>query len=794
MEDRLLEPEPESPSEQQPFPGQPESLQDSLQYQLREQEALIARLDTLQKSASIVASTLNPVETAEKILEQLARVVPFDSASVQVISEDMLEIIAGRGFPEGVPIIGRRFPLSNDELSLPILKGEALYVIHDDVQEFAEAFRIPPHNLIRSWMAIPLRSKGALIGVITLDGQRVGQFTQRDAELALSFADQVAIALDNARLFERLQQELEERRKAEAALELIQEQYRTYVAVSGDAILHIEFSPPIPTTLPQNEQMNLILQRGRVVECNAIAAQLYEYESAEALMGLHLTETLIGQVPEEVSILQKFISSNYRLLDLEATGDVNDRLVYLRASLIGILEAESLVHVWVNIRDETQRRLAEQKAAQAARHLAMLNEIDRVVSEETDLDTVLELIRQQLEKVVAFDFYSVRMFDEIAETVSYLAVYEDGHYWPQPEASLNPGTPAYQVFKTGRSLLKLLSAEEAEEDRRNPHLRIGNLAKITTSLIFVPLKKKGRTIGAISVQSYQPNAYTLADLKLVEDVAIQVAIAIENARLFASLQEELEERRNAEDQVRQLNEELERRVQERTAQLELANRELEAFSYSVSHDLRAPLRAINGFSLALAEDYSGRLDETAQDYLAKIRRATRSMGQLIDNLLNLARITRSEMNIREIDLSRLVAEILANLQASEPDRRAEFTIQPGLKTRGDEQLLRIMLTNLVANAWKFTSKKPLARIEFGCTAAEGRPVYFIRDNGAGFDMAYADKLFESFQRLHGLHEFEGTGIGLAIVKRIVLRHGGQIWAEGAVEAGAAFNFTLGNQL
>lgn len=225
-------------------------------------------------------------------------------------------------------------------------------------------------------------------------------------------------------------------------------------------------------------------------------------------------------------------------------------------------------------------------------------------------------------------------------------------------------------------------------------------------------------------------------------------------------------------------------------QLEAANRELEAFSYSVSHDLRAPLRSIDGFSQALLEEYIDKLGGQGRDYLQRISAASQRMAQLIDDLLSLSRVTRSEMNRERVNLSLLVQTITEELRKVQPERRAEFAITPGLVSDGDMRLLKIALENLLGNAWKFTGKCPEARIEFGMIEYKDRPAYFVRDNGAGFDMAYAGKLFGAFQRLHSPSEFPGTGIGLATVQRIIHRHGGRIWAEGEVGKGAIFYFTL----
>ncbi len=228
-------------------------------------------------------------------------------------------------------------------------------------------------------------------------------------------------------------------------------------------------------------------------------------------------------------------------------------------------------------------------------------------------------------------------------------------------------------------------------------------------------------------------------------------------------------------------------MEERTKQLELANKELESFSYSVSHDLRAPLRAIDGFGIALVEDYNDQLDDRARNYLGRVRKAAQRMADLIDALLKLARVARAAIVYTTVDLSAIVDGFVVELRERDPARAVEFVVEPGLVANGEPNLLRAVVENLIGNAFKFTRETPAARIEFG---RNGEGEFFVRDNGAGFDMAYSNKLFGAFQRLHAVEEYEGTGIGLATVARIIHRHRGSIRAEGSLGAGATFYFKL----
>jgi PAS domain S-box-containing protein len=318
-----------------------------------------------------------------------------------------------------------------------------------------------------------------------------------------------------------------------------------------------------------------------------------------------------------------------------------------------------------------------------------------------------------------------------------------------------------------------------------------------TSLGLIHPEDRDRIIKTVAEEVFEKGPHETHEFHAItkdgRDIRVKAVFTImeyqERLALAATLKHRPEQKEGGSG-TSILDEELEQRVAERTWQLQAVNKELEAFAYSVSHDLRAPLRSIEGFSQVLLEDYAHWLDTQGRDYLQRICSASRRMAQLIDALLNFSRVTRVEMQRDKVDLSALACAIAAELQQSQPERQVEFIITPGLVANGDSHLLRVALENLLGNAWKFTRKRPKTRIEFGNIEKEGQTIYFVRDNGVGFDMAYADKLFSGFQRLHSPAEYEGTGIGLTTVKRVVERHGGSIWADSVLEQGATFYFTL----
>jgi light-regulated signal transduction histidine kinase (bacteriophytochrome) len=310
--------------------------------------------------------------------------------------------------------------------------------------------------------------------------------------------------------------------------------------------------------------------------------------------------------------------------------------------------------------------------------------------------------------------------------------------------------------------------------------------------LVVPLLQGDRLWGLLCIhQCRAPRQWQDTEIEFVQQIANHLSVALQHAELLVELRAEITERQQAEQRAQALNKSLQQAILEART----VNQELESFSYSVSHDLRAPLRGIDGFSQALLEDYHDQIDLDGQDYLNRIRSATQRMGQLIDDLLTLSRVTRIDMHRASVDLSAIAQRLCQEFQQLDSNRSANFTIAPNLIGSGDAHLLQVVLENLLNNAWKFTNSQTRTQIEFGAIdQTDSVPTtYFVRDNGVGFDMAFLEKLFKPFQRLHAMHAFPGNGIGLATVQRIIHRHGGQVWAEGWLGQGATFYFTLATE-
>lgn len=424
----------------------------------------------------------------------------------------------------------------------------------------------------------------------------------------------------------------------------------------------------------------------------------------------------------------------------------------------------------VALRDSEQRLLQQQEA--------LIRLAEYQVYAASDIKRVLQAVTETVAAVIDVQRASVWRIDQDRNEIICLDLFErDTQRHSQDTMLSGTDYPAYFTALKENRLIIANDALTAKETREFGQAYL--VPQGIGAMLDAPIHRAGRAIGVLCSEHVDGQRHWTTDEANFSNSAAD----------FVSLCLELHDHNLTANELAHHREHLEELVLSRTAELETVNRELEAFSYSVSHDLRAPLRAIDGFARALSEDYADRLDDNGQDYLRRVRAGTQRMGILIDDMLQLSRVGRAELRPVEVYLSSVARDIVTKLALADPGRQVEVEISPGLIARGDPRLLHVMLTNLFDNAWKYTCKTRQARIEFRQVEIDGEQVFSVRDNGVGYDMQYADKLFGAFQRLHGA-EFPGTGIGLATVARIITRHGGRVWAEAEPGKGATFYFTL----
>lgn len=531
------------------------------------------------------------------------------------------------------------------------------------------------------------------------------------------------------------------------------------------------------------------LRDGRFIDANRSYEELLGWTREELRARTAFDLDVYGVSGERREIVRRLRETgsvrNQRLRMRSRSGETR----YLLASM-QIVDWGDEPYILSAATDVTEQYRTEEALRQRELELTFLSDAGAILASSLEYEQTLRTVAELAVPHIA-DWCAVQILDEDGNIRELAVAHADPgkldmarelqrRYPPNDEDS-----GIRQVVRTGQPAIypeisdEMLAATAHDEEHLALMRQLG-----LRSIIVVPLIARDRALGAITLVSAESGRrFGDHDVALAENLAHRAALAVDNAFLMT-------QRAAAEETVRAINAELEQRVHDRTIQLAASNAELEAFAYSVSHDLRAPLRGMDGFSTVLADRYADALDDRGRRYLGHIRDAAQEMGQLIDALLRLARLTRGEMHWKPVNLSSLARSIVEGLRRGEPERGVEISIADGLMVTGDEQLLRVLLENLLGNAWKFSRGREQATITFGVEVIGDEDVYVVRDNGAGFDQRYVDKLFGPFQRLHTVREFEGSGIGLATSQRIVHRHGGRIWAEGKVDEGAAIFFTL----
>lgn len=773
-----------------------------------EREKLINELEeknkeseTLRESLASVVGTLEFSGIIQRVLDQIQLVVPYDSASIWRLEDGMQVLVGQRGLPSEASQ-NLKFAVDEQNHAFRLFAGELPSLISHDVQFEFPRFQQEPHTYINSWLGVPLKARGKIIGLIALDGRRKNQFNEHHAELAVTFADQVAIALENADLFSSLQTELEERKR------LIRELERK----NAEAETLRESTAIVAATLEISETVRRILEQiKRVVDYDSASVWLYEGSKAVmvGLNGLPLGAEIPGEYdlsPSEPDhgfwisdipyILLEDIQDQYPMFRVPPIDYIHGWLaVPLRArgKLTGFVSLDSrqpgkftrhdaeVALTFANqvsialenarLFTDLQLELEERKKLIAELELKnveseTLRQSTAIVTATLEQSETIARILEQLERVVPYDSASVQLVDgNMLEIVS-----EKGFTLGQSEADnrfeINENEPSSPVLNGSAPYVLFDDVQlHVPAFREPPHDRIH-------AWMAIPLRSKGQVIGVIALDGYQVGKFTERHAQLAVTYANQVAIALENARLYSDLQADLAIRQNL------------------ISELEAKNSELERFTYTVSHDLKSPLFTIRGFLGYLEQDALAGNHARMKSDMQRITDATEKMQQLLNDLLELSRVGRLRNEAEHIPFDALVREAVELVHGRIMERGVAVHIDSNMPVvYGDKPRLLEVVQNLVDNAAKFMGDQPDPRVEIGWHGEEdGRHVFCVRDNGIGISVEHHERIFGLFNKLDV--KADGTGIGLALVKRIVEVHGGRIWVESEPGSGSAFYFTL----
>ncbi len=516
---------------------------------------------------------------------------------------------------------------------------------------------------------------------------------------------------------------------------------------------------------------------GIVTSWNPASERIFGY-SADEMIGQPITRLIPSELLDEEERFLQAIAAGQTVRNFDTIRVKKDgNRIDVSITLSPITDPQGqIVAASKIVRDITERKQAEEAQWRYAERLAAINHLDRIIASNIDIIKVYDNFVAELRMLIPVDLISLIRLNDAGDQ------WRVTREWNQNE----PSSPRGRKGPVQGSVLEWLAVNraplmEAELGERGIWQETEKLKQAgIRSQLLLPLIVQERVLGVLAVASQKPNTFSEEMQSILMTIADQLSIAIQKADLY--------------EQVQRHAAELEQHVRMRTAELEAANKELEAFTYSVSHDLRAPLRAIDGFSRMILRDYQALLPDEGQRRLGIVRENAQQMGQLIDDLLTFSRLNRQPLTRQPVDLTELANRIMVDLRSQEKSHPVELIIEPLPPAQADPALLKQVMVNLLSNAMKFTRKCEAASIKIGYHEDNDEIIYFVKDNGAGFDMRYVDKLFGVFQRLHRADEFEGTGVGLAIVQRIIHRHTGRVWAEAEVDKGATFYFTLGKEV
>ena len=776
-----------------------------------EREKLIAELEeknkeseTLRESLSSIVGTFEFSEIIQRVLDQIQMVIPYDSASVWRVDGNIQKFITGRNLPAEFDAANVEFITNETNSALPIITGQAPYILSGNVQVELPDFQEPPHTYINSWLAVPLKSRGKIIGLIGLDGIQKDQFNVHHAGLAVTFANQVAVALENASLFTNLESELEQRRRLIEELQVMNAEAETMRESLASIVGTFEFSEIIQRIL---DQIQLVVPydsasiwrldgiRQILIGQRGLPGNVPENLEVEVNEQNHAIQLLKDEKPY---IIEHDVQANPAFFQFhEPPHDyINSWLgvpLKSRGQIVGLIALDGrrknqfskrhtdLAVTFANqvaialensdLFSNLQMELEKSRALIAELELKnieseTLRESAAIVAATLDQEETIVRILDQLERVFPYDSASVQL---VKGNMLEIVCAKGGAISDDPEQNkfmVGEDEPASPVLQ---GEVPFVLFDDIQLDfpafREPPHDRIH-------AWMAVPLKVKGQILGIIALDGYQVGQFTERQARLAVTYANQVAIALENARLYSDLQADLTIRQNL------------------ISELESKNAELERFTYTVSHDLKSPLFTIRGFLGYLEQDaFSGNRERMKSD-MQRITDATEKMHQLLNDLLELSRIGRLMNDPTVIPFDELVRDAVELVQGRIMECGVTVHIDADMPfVYGDRPRLLEVVQNLVDNAAKFMGDQPKPRIEIGWDGEEdGKPILYVRDNGMGIPSEHHERIFGLFNKLDV--RVDGTGIGLALVKRIVEVHGGRIWVRSEAGKGSTFYFTL----